>query len=317
MKLNPFKLNPFTSRPLIGLDIQPYEIRLAQLRHMKSGFLVEQAAITRLPDGVFNEGRIKRWEVVQEKLTETVRQLDIAGMMTAILLPASLVRMQQIQIPYGLPEAAIEAEIKVQLERDFPGFTDSLLMDFHVANAEESGYADVFFVVTRQEYVSQYVDCINAAGLSVKIVDVDVHALKRVFTGVLPLTNKTQEVHALVCHVNRVVTFIIFTHSEIIFHHQWEINADNEFLPQLKIRIHLFVTTFPGRKLRKISIYSHDQHVRQCINNTELNQEFDIDYPDPLDSIKLNHKNTQHIHAENISDFLLACGAAMCGVPRW
>lgn len=309
------KLNPFRARPLIGLDIQPHGMRLVQLRQIKSSYLVEQAVFSPLPEGLFNEGKIKHWEIIREKLANIVHQLNIKGMIAAVVIPAGLVRMQQIHVPYGLPEIAIEAEIKVQLEKDFPGFSDTLLIDFNIVNMKESGYSGIFFVATRQEYVSQYVDCIRSAGLSVKIVDVDVYALKRVLA-VASSQSQAEEVRSLICYINRVASLILFTSSEIISHHQWEVNDEDEFLPQLKSRINIFAATFPNKPLRRIAIYSN-HHITQAINGSGLHQEFDFDYPNPLNTIRLNDQLLQSINAENISDFLLACGAAMCEVPRW
>ena len=136
-------------------------------------------AALELREQVFVDGKIKDFESIRYLLAGEVRTRKLAGVAAAIHIPLNLVRMQNIQIPSGLANDAIKEEIKLQLEKDFPGLSDSLAIDFNVEKAEISGYSNVHFVATREEYISQYVSCINATGLKVKIVDVDVYALKR------------------------------------------------------------------------------------------------------------------------------------------
>lgn len=166
----------------MGLDIQPHVIRLMQLRQSGKRFQALQMAALRLQEQVFVEGKIRDFEPIRWLLNEEVKKRKLAGIATAIQIPANLVRLQTIQIPSGLSRDAIKEEIKLQLEKDFPGLSDSLAIDFSIERAEMAGYSSVHFVVTREEYISQYVSCINATGLIVKIVDVDIYALKRLST---------------------------------------------------------------------------------------------------------------------------------------
>lgn len=164
---------------MVGLDIRPQGIWLMQLKRYGKKFQALQMVALELPENVFMDGKIRQFEMIERLLKEHVIKMKLRGLATAIHIPVNLIREQTIQIPSELSPVAIQQEIKMQLEKDFPGLNDALAMDFIVEKAELAGYANIHFVVTREEYISQYVSCINSTGLTVKIVDVDTYALKR------------------------------------------------------------------------------------------------------------------------------------------
>jgi type IV pilus assembly protein PilM len=164
---------------LLGVDIRPYALRLLQLRKTGKGFLAEFAHRLPLPEEIFDGERIRDFERLMSLLATLVQEKKLTGMTAAIHLPANMVRMQQMQIPTGLPDETIREEIHLQIAKDFPGLGDALLLDYHLETLHPSSSSTVYFVVTREDYVLQYVNCMNAAGLKVKIVDVDLYAVQR------------------------------------------------------------------------------------------------------------------------------------------
>jgi len=172
-------LYPFSSPSLIGLDINPHGLWLMQLRKAGNRFQVELAANERLPEAVFVDGKIMEWELIRQVVSQLVNKMGLTGMAAAIHIPAREVHMQKIQIPRGMSDYAIEEEIKMQIKRDFPGLSHSLFIDFSVEKLQQSPYLQVSFAAAREEYISQYVNCIHSSGLKVKVVDVDVYALER------------------------------------------------------------------------------------------------------------------------------------------
>ena len=306
------KFNPFSSPPLVGVDIQPHEARLVQLRKTSKGFLVERAAIVEMPDKVFADGKIKDWDKLRLVLANSVREHKLTGIATAINLPTNLVRIQHIKIPTGIPDAAVEEEIKVQVERDFPGLGDSLYIDFSITSAEESGYSDVFSVVTRQEYVSQYIQCINSIGLKTKIVDVDGYALKRIFK--FDSISPPEEVYALACKINHSATLCISAGPEIIFQQMFAAYAIDEFLLQLKKRIQIFLAAFPGKLITNLAVYGNYPQIKIKMEEFDSDGAVKIHYPNPFASFLFSPDINHEIDKEKL---LVACGSAMREVPKW
>jgi Tfp pilus assembly PilM family ATPase len=337
------KFYPFSSPPLIGLDIQPGELRLIQMRKTRKTFVVEDASIIKLPETVFVDGKIKQWQELSLALRAGVEELACMNMAAAFSLPANLTRMQCLQVPVGISHAAIEEEIKVQVERDLPGLRDSLYIDFCISPSALAGYTNVFFVVTRQEYVSQYVDCLNATGLKVKIVDVDIFALKRIlhFSSVKSLIMKSnkhllinqavnqevnqivnqaikqEEITILICDINHILYLIVFTDYQIVFHQQWQAKKELELITKLKNQITTFLSESSSYKISKLRVYADDLLIAEIKNEANANWSCEVDSLNDFSFIAWSQAVKEKIALKHRPSFLLACGAAMREVPKW
>lgn len=169
---------PFLQPLLLGLDIQAGGIFFVKLKRKGQAYHLERSGKMTIDGSIFSEDRVINWEYLGIQLTDFVLKHGLNGLKTAISVPSSLVRMQVIELPEGLTEAAMEAEIYLQLQRDLPGMRDVLHIDYTVLS-RRAGVGEVLFAAVRQGYLSQFIDCVDAAGLRVKKVDVDVLALKR------------------------------------------------------------------------------------------------------------------------------------------
>ncbi len=309
---------PFSSPPLVGLDIQPDGVRVIQLRKIRNSFLIERVATSELPSGIFVEGKIKHWDLLGSVLAKLVQALGIKNLATVINLSANLVRMQRIQIPSGMTVSAIEAEIQTQVSRDYPGIAETLCLDFtETTSCKHMGYSDIFFVVARQEYVSQYVDCVNAAGLKVKIVDIDIFTLKRLMNRVLLPIATTVDAYALVYVLNHRVSFILFNANDIIFHQQWDMIKEDHFHTQLKNRLQIFYATLGHISIQQWAICAAAHDLAWITREIQSMWKGNICYPDPINRIKCGAHVDVNFLAANASAFLIACGSAMREVPRW
>lgn len=279
----------FSKPGLIGLDIQPHGVQLVQLQH-RGGNRIKHMISEELPFHVFADGKIKHWDVLKKQVTEIVQANRLHGMKVAIHVPAHLVHMQQIQMPMGMLDEEIEADIQQRLKRELPGMTDTLRIDFQVLS-QEKGYSDVHFTAVRQEYISQYIECIQEAGLIVSVIDVDIYALARV----------AGNADAILYLNNHQAIFIVRDANAIIFHQHWDIDESNSVNTQLKQRIQFYLAT-GAKKLNQI-ILCGSQNALAIVTLDAL-QEWDIQlqYLSPFVGV-------ENIVASN--DFILACGLAM------
>jgi Tfp pilus assembly PilM family ATPase len=225
--------------------------------------------------------------------------------------------MQHIQLPAGMQDSHIETEIYAQVTRDFPSMTEALCIDFFEAPHKQAGYSDIFFVAVRQEYLWQYVNCVNAAGLKVKIVDIDIYALKRAVSFVLTPLVATNEAQAMVCAMNNIASFIVFNGRDILFHQQWDMIDAIDFHSQLKSRIQIFFATFGHIIIRRLAICAAAHYLTWLKQVLHAIAEWEICYPDPLSQIKYGPAVDASLLGENAVEFLTACGLAMREVPRW
>lgn len=288
---------PFSSQPVVGVDIQPHEIKLVQLRKTRQRYRIEKA---------IKSPPLKDWDGITTSLSEMVQKLNLTGMPAAISLPTKLVRMQYLQLPSGMTDAMIEAEIMEQVKKDFPGMNSSLSLDYAVTE-QKTGYSDIFFVIARTEQVTQYIQCIKTSGLKLKVIDVDIYALKRIFDTSLP-TSKN-DVHVKLIQLQRNFILIIADNQEILLHHEWDGVVEWQ---QVENRIQIFIATFPHKRIHNFAMYGNEKDWLKLAKKQWSCHAHELDLSKNL---RWNpHVRLEH---ENICEFLVACGSAMREMPRW
>jgi Tfp pilus assembly PilM family ATPase len=299
---------------LVGIDIQSDAVRIIQLRKSRSGCFIEQAAISALPEGAVTEGKIRDWDSIGTVLNHLVENLGLAGLGAAICLPVNLVRMQHIYLPSGISDAEIEMEIRAQVERDFPGMNATLCMDFDVVKPKQGRDWKVFFVVSREEYVSHYVKCINSTELNIKIVDVDVLALQRILN--FSVLDKPNKVKAMVFEVNDSLMLLLTDGYEILSHQQWSMRDTTDLKSQLIDRIQIMLASVANGEIQKIAIYSDKKYHQEllCHEKEHISSVYELD---PWIKFRINPHLHIPIHSENSANFLIACGLAMREAPKW
>jgi len=266
----------------------------------RHGYFIEQALTNKYHNSW-------DWNDITAALSEMVQQANLIGLPAVVSLPAKLVRMQHLQLPSGMSEKMIEAEIHAQVNKDFPGMSSSLYLDYVVTD-QQSGCDHLFFVIARAEHTAQYKQCITISGLKLKIIDIEVYALKRMFDASLPPL-KQDEAHVLLIELQHYQILIIADDQEILLHYEWGIGI--EWL-QIENRIQIFLATFPHKKINTVAMFGNEiawldmaKKLGSCAIK-ELN---------PWSS--LNSNSQINFAEKNIRDYFIACGLAMREMPKW
>jgi Tfp pilus assembly PilM family ATPase len=198
----------------VGLDINPDEIRLLQLKDTRSGWAVTSYAVEPLPVGAISDGKIRQPQIVRTALQNLVRATNTTGSPTAIALPANTVISQQIKLAACLSERQCEKQISHNLERYLPGVNEELCFDFMTTATSDNDYREIRLVASRLEQLRTYAEMVNNAGLQVKVVDVDAYG-------------------------KHVTQLMVFQQQHIIFSQQWQTMDLTQLPKALQRALHL------------------------------------------------------------------------------
>ncbi|EKD69886.1 MAG: hypothetical protein ACD_46C00709G0006 [uncultured bacterium] len=303
---------PLLTPIFVGLDVQLDGIFLVAARKHWHSFCIEKVAWTALPEGVWTDGRIRKWEIFREIIADLVQENHLQGTIASLCLPMQMVRVKQIQVPTGVSDEAIRAEIFSALERDFPGMKDVLSIDFTVLAHTSDAYQTVSFVAARQDYLMEYTEVAQAAGLNVKVMDVDLYSLQRLLKKLMPMPEKKQKYLALYFMASSAIVFG-FDQKDILFYQQWDIILTPSTLSLLKKYIDdlVLARNFSSFTLVVIGTNEHADIIRDeanlwgfsCVFPPFLSQ---ITYQNPQLKIDLQQKN-----------FLLAMSLIQREMPHW
>ena len=169
------------NRPLLGLDITTSSIKLIELSLAGGGqYRVEAYAAEPTPPNAMNEKTIVDPEAVGEGIRRAIKRSGAKSREVAIAIAGDAAITKVIQMPRGLKESDLEAQVEMQADQYIPFPMEEVSYDFEVlGTSEKDGDSiDVLLVASRTDNVDQRRAAVAAAGLAARIVDVEAFALE-------------------------------------------------------------------------------------------------------------------------------------------
>jgi len=293
----------------LGLDIQGHSMRLMELATSKRGFMIHRAAIHPLSPSIFSEGKIKNWELLAAATRELVLEQGLSGSRVAIALPQHLVRRQRMRVSKGLVQEEVEAEIYVHVQKDLPGLNDALCIDYAELPAIEKGCAELLFTVTREEYVARFVECMVAADLRVKIVDIDIYALQRAVCAEMKELRGEKDVNVILYLTEHHHLLLGFNEREIVF--------QRDLSPQGMGEIDSYFSLYQHYHINQIAICCSEESTQKYAHIIHQLQRYSLCFPQPFSKMNFSAAVDKNFVLSRAPDFFIACGLAMREMPLW
>jgi type IV pilus assembly protein PilM len=167
-------------RQLLGLDITTSSIKLIELTMGGGQYRVEAYAAEPTPTNAMNEKTLVDPEAVGEAIRRAVKRSGAKSHEVAIAISGDAAITKVIQMPRGLRDSDLEAQVEMQADQYIPFPMDEVSYDYEVLGQSEkdSDSVDVLLVASRSENVEQRRAAVAAGGLIARIVDVEAFALE-------------------------------------------------------------------------------------------------------------------------------------------
>ncbi len=167
-------------RQLLGLDITTSSIKLIELSMGGGQYRVESYAAEPTPPNAMNEKILVDAEAVGEAIRRAVKRSGAKSHEVAIAISGDAAITKVIQMPRGLRDADLEAQVELQADQYIPFPMDEVSYDYEVLGVSDKDpeSVDVLLVASRTDNVDQRRAAVAAAGLSSRIVDVEAFALE-------------------------------------------------------------------------------------------------------------------------------------------
>jgi type IV pilus assembly protein PilM len=153
---------------------------LIELAMAGGQYRVESYAAEATPANALNEKTIVDPEAVGEAIRRAVKRSGAKATEVAIAISGDAAITKVIQMPRGLRDSELEAQVEMQADQYIPFPMDEVSYDFEVlGNSDKDAESvDVLLVASRSENVEQRRAAVAAAGLKTHIVDVEAFALE-------------------------------------------------------------------------------------------------------------------------------------------
>ena len=167
-------------RQLLGLDITTSSIKLIELAMVGGEYRVESYAAEPTPPNSMNEKTLVDPEAVGEAIRRAVKRSGAKSHEAAIAISGDAAITKVIQMPRGLRDSELEAQVEMQADQYIPFPMDEVSYDYEVIGPSEKDAEsiDVLLVASRTDNVAQRRSAVVAAGLTTRIVDVEAFALE-------------------------------------------------------------------------------------------------------------------------------------------
>jgi len=167
------------SPPLFGLDITSSSIKLVELSQTSANkWVLEKCATEPLDYGWVVDGSIENPDEVLLAFKRLLKKTGIKTKNVVMALPPSVVITKKMMVPAGLSDLELEEQVEAEANQYIPFALEEASLDFcrldELPNAQ--GDVEVLIVASRKEKVQDRLALAEAAGLNLKIIDVESYA---------------------------------------------------------------------------------------------------------------------------------------------
>jgi type IV pilus assembly protein PilM len=172
------------ARPLIGVDISSFAVKMVELADNGSGdFRIEHYAIEPLPKDAVVDGNIANLEATSEAIERCLKRMNTTTKYAALALPTAAVITKKIILPANLSEQEMEVQVETEANQYIPFALDEVNLDFQVIGPAPSGpdEVEVLIAASRKEKVEDRVAAAEAANMKPLVMDVESYAAQAAF----------------------------------------------------------------------------------------------------------------------------------------
>ncbi len=170
------------SAPLIGIDISSAAVKVLQLSQSAGRYRVEHYGVEPLPPNSVNEKNITQVEVVGAAIKRALTKSGSKAKFAAVAVSGTTVITKVITVTGGLDEVSMEQQVYDEASNHIPYQMEEVSLDFEeLGPIENTDSVQVLIAAARTENVEARQAALEFAGLTAKVVDVEVFAIEAAF----------------------------------------------------------------------------------------------------------------------------------------
>lgn len=169
---------------LVGLDISSTSVKLLELSRHGDKYRVENYGVEPLPANAVVEKNINDVEGVSNAIGNLLNRVKVGTKNVAIAVAGSAVITKTIEMDASLKQDDMEMQIRVEADQYIPYQLDEVSIDFDVIGPVEGNpdRVEVLLAACRNETVEIKQEAVEMAGLTPKVMDVEIYAMERAFS---------------------------------------------------------------------------------------------------------------------------------------
>ncbi len=155
--------------PYFGLDISEFSVKVMQVSKHRSHDRVHGFAVEHIPADVMRDGTIVKPDVLTHAIHTACKKAKITTKNVVCSLPESKTFLRIVSLP-KMHESEVHEAIKWEIEAVIPLSIDQVYYDWHILTrsiTHDAQKMDIIVVAVSKQYVDEYIQMFNDAGLTV------------------------------------------------------------------------------------------------------------------------------------------------------
>ena len=321
---NPAATEPRSRRRWLGLDIGSTAVRVVELSRRRRTYRVEACAVEPVPPGSVVAGNISDARAVGEAIRQACRRSGAKAKNVSVGVANSAVITKTIEMDAGLSDDEMESEIAQVANRHIPFPIDDVAIDFEPMHRlpRDPAKVEVMLAACRMEHVARRREAIEQGGLTVRVVDVESHALHRAVEYLAP-----DEVPVALADVGATrSTLLLVAGEESIFVREEPFDASalrrtdarsrtarEDLLRLLERLLRLVVLASPFEQVDRLLLAGSTASSPGLADDAAQRLGMPVEVADPFAGMAFSKHADHALVAEHAPALLMACGLALRG----
>lgn len=167
---------------LIGLDIGSTCLKATELLKTKTGYKLKRVGFLDIPPGLIENGIIQEPLEVAELIRKLMKECRIKNCNVAISVGGYSVIVKKLVLQ-NVPNDKLDEAITFEAEQYIPFNIEDVDLDYEIIGEDETNpnNLNILMVAGKKDFINDYINVVQMAGLNPCVVDVDAFALQNIF----------------------------------------------------------------------------------------------------------------------------------------
>lgn len=206
----------FKSNKIIGLDIGTSSIKVLELDVSSRKKSLVSFSIAPTPQGALVSGEIVEISEISQAIKNLLDQVKTKRKNVATGIWGGAVIVKRVNLP-KMDENLLSEQLKWEAEQYIPFDIQEINLEYHILNSSSDNpeTMDILLVAAKKDFIMNYIESVEMAGVSCSILDVSSFALANCY---LNTYDSSQDGSVGIFDIGAGVTnFSVIENSEIVF----------------------------------------------------------------------------------------------------
>lgn len=338
---------------LIGIDFGSNSIKAIAISKGRGTFQIDAVAEAPIAKGLIVDNHFEDITKLTQVINQLRKNFPSSYKNAAIAVTGADVITKVIPMSATLNELELEAQVEIEAENSIPFPLDEIFLDFEIVsvNANNTELNDILVSAARKETVLSQVDCVEAANLKVKVVDVASHALARacelLFSredydkGVVVVDIGASQMVLNILHQGNVIfsraknhggaicTQMMADHCGVKFNeaekmkveHNWPVDCDvdviapfvNMTVNHLRFDLRMFTNAPNNIEIERVLLTGGCQLLPELVTQLSQELELDVEVAEPFIGFEYKNEADKVLLKKAGAKYMTALGLALRG----